>query len=409
MAVVLPIAIQKAVGGKAMTAQMTLQRAGPVSTPAGVRSAGFSAPNQAADVRKIQELLNLLGATQRPLSVNGTCDKALVDAILGIQRTVGVSRPDGQIDPAKGNNTLVRLNELAKPLVTQTAEHVSVFQHGGIRVRWSGKKPPAPYRMLLTIAGSGGLEFKTGQRVPAGRLGDFMEVTDRPGSDLLDKSNVADFLAIMERRKLWGKPGKVYLVVWRDEAVVSVSQPKSLDCPVQPWKKSLTPTAIGAGDDGPNLKYVGTGNNGSVLVPKKLNGAYFWKRDRVFVTKADDRGFDCITFVGSLYNVEAGAPYGSSAAMATELGASAVSWQNPNGDNIANGQAKGEVIKDYFDVAAHTGTYLLWHGSHIVLVVNKTVHEFSQSKGKYNSESAQSWMSDSRSYHLYALPAGKQF
>ncbi len=415
MAVTLPVSIGKAVGGSAQIAQMTVARAGAVSTPAGVRPAGFSAPNQPADVRKIQELLNLVGATSSPLALTGTCDKALVEAITGIQRTLGLVRPDGQIDPAIGNNTLVKLNRLAEPLVIQTAELVSVFEHGGYRVRCSAKKPPPPYRILLTITSGEGIGFRPGQRVPAGQLGDFMEVTERSGGDLVDKRNVAELLAIMERRKLWGRQGSLYLVVWRDGAVVSVSRSKALDCPVQPWKKALTPTALGSGDDGPSLKYVGTGNSGSVLVPGKINGARFWKRQTKFVTKASDRGFDCITFVGSLYQKEAGAPYASAPAMAAELDAQAVAWTSPDGETIASGQAKGKVIKDYFRAAGHAGTYLLWYPSqgeepgHIVLVADAKVHEFSWKKGKYNTESVEAWTRDGKTYHLYALRPDKQF
>lgn len=402
------VTIREAVGGKPVYVEQSVASVGPMSSPATGRQVGFSAPNKPEDVLKIQGLLNLLGATPRKLKENGTCDGELVEAIKSMQKIVGLKRPDGQIDPARGTNTIVKLNALVKPLTLARVEDRSAAL-GGYVVKYTERTPPAPYRVLLTVAPAATLTIKAGQRVAQATLTNFMEVTKLSGSHLIDKSNMHALLKIMEARGLWGATGHFALVVLRDDAIVSISATKALDCPIKPWSGGLTPAALGAGDDGPGLQYVGEGNSGSLFIPGKINGKRFWKRATKLITKKEDRGFDCITYTGSLYEIEAGAAYGTSAAMAGELDAEAVEWSNTDGDKIENGIAKGEIIKKYFDVAAHTGTHLLWHGSHIVMVVNKQVHEFSQSKGGYATKAAKDWMSDAQQYHLYSLPTSKQF
>ena len=48
-------------------------------------------------------------------------------------------------------------------------------------------------------------------------------------------------------------------------------------------------------------------------------------------------------------------------------------------------------VKEFF-AADRPGRYLMWSGGHVVLVDNKTVHEFSSSKGGYATTDVLTWL-----------------
>ena len=76
---------------------------------------------------------------------------------------------------------------------------------------------------------------------------------------------------------------------------------------------------------------------------------------------------------------------------------------------LTNGMGKGKAVKKYFEGGNTTGTYLFWKGSHITIIVNKTVHEFGHSAGGYKTKPIDKRASDNTDYYLYKLPADKQF
>ena len=72
-------------------------------------------------------------------------------------------------------------------------------------------------------------------------------------------------------------------------------------------------------------------------------------------------------------------------------------------------RGKGNVVKKYFEGANTNGAFLLWKGNHITIVVNKVVNEFSAGQGGYKDTAVKDWVSDNTDYHLYKLPANRQF
>ena len=395
------VVIQKAVGGKLVTGGATGNR----MTIQG--SSSYSAANDANDVRKIQELLNLLAVPKQPLPLSGKCGPELVEAIASFQK-LWPGTADGQVDP--NGTTLRRMNTLATPLEPSEPSKVHPTL-GAFLIKYTGQRPPEPYRVLLNLTSIAPPTLLPGK--PLGQeAANCMEVTTRPSTGLLSKENLAEFLALVEKRKVWGdKKAAIRLVVIRDDQVVSVSTHKVFNAPVQPWAKAVEPKEIGKGDDGPKLQYIGTGDApfiGRYFYSKPIGGKYYWKYGSELVTEDKYRGFDCITFVGSLYLMEptsgADNPFANSQNMADALGAEAVEWTDAKKQNhVKEGEAKGSVIKKFFAEPDHNGTYLLWKGSHITLVIDKTVYEFGHSAGGYKETAVSSWVGDTVDYHLYSL------
>jgi Putative peptidoglycan binding domain len=442
------VTISKAVGGRLRT--------GGATSPLGMSVPGsyfYDVANDASDVRKIQDLLNRLAVSRVPIPVTGRCDPETVDGIMTFQKLFpGLPAPDGKVDP--GGKTLARMNAVASPLELKAPKLISP-DYGAYQLQYTGTRPPEPYRVLLNVCTQSPLPLVADNAL--GQEGEYcMEVTTRPSTGLLDAHNLPEFLGLVEKRDLWAdKTAFVRLIVVRDTLVVSVSNAQQFKPPVKPWAKSVTPTELGAGDDGPKLKYIGSGEApfiGRYFYSKKIGGKCYWKYASELVTEQQYRGFDCITFVGSVYLKDATTannPYASSANMASALGATALVWKSPElieaerkeaakaeaekkkeaamteaqkkdaaqkkkkfaeENQIQDGEGKGAAVKKYFaQLSGNTGTYLLWKGSHITLVINKRVHEFGHSKGGYSVTDVSNWVGDTVDYHLYSLPADKQF
>jgi len=202
------------------------------------------------------------------------------------------------------------------------------------------------------------------------------------------------------------------------------------DSPVRPYKGALSPVAIGTDRGLPKMIYAGTGAAPFV-------GRYFQKiGDRHYFTyggrlETDNafRGFDCITYVGSAYGISAASGnMTSSANLATAMGASPVNWtqpvpvpapapgQSPGSSPgqppapatplaITGGIGTGTAIKAFFQDPARTGSYLIWTGGHIRVIVNKTVHEWSppSDKNGYEAGPVATQVRNGTTYHLYSL------
>ena len=400
------VSIKKAVGGKE-------NRSGISTTGGQCRVVvTYSAPNDSADVIQIQQLLNKLAVTMQPIPVNGICDERTVQGIREFQSWYG-GIVDGQVDP--GGTTLRRMNALAEPIDLQAISLTSP-KKGAYTVAYKVETPPKVYRLLLLMTYQTCSDISPGFGLNPYLESNCMEITGKKKSRLLDKDNLSEFMTLIEQNRLWGLTGSLRLLLMKDRKLVSVSSERSFSAPIQPYAGKLTPWDIGKGDAGPKLTYIGTGKSpfiGRYFYNEKIGGKYFWKYGSTLVTENQNRGFDCITFVGSCFavatNIGGVNPYLSSDNMATALKASYVGWEKSKTEKIVDGEGKGSLIKSYFEQAGKEGTFLLWKGSHIVLVHNKEVYEFAASKKGFVKTALKNWVGDNTSYHLCSLPADKQF
>ena len=408
--------IQAAVGGKPTTSGGVCYDKAPAFPP--LADTTFSAPNNRADVLTVQKLLNASRISTRSVPESGICGTETVVAISEAQllfnRSFGGSTVDGQVDP-KGK-TLERLNMIVEPLKLNEITQPNVeYKRGIFRISYTNsaiKKLCPPYRLLLNIGTAAPTAIKAGSALPTLEAGYSIDVSTRPNTDLLDDDNINAFLDILDAQKLWSTKAAARLILLKEGVVISISKPQEFQSLVKPYSGQLLPWDLGQMQ--PTLKYQGNAETeqfwGRVLY--QIGNRYYFKYGPKLETDTDKHGFDCITFVGSLYLVQpvAGAdnPYGNSQNLASSLNATAVSWDDGDGNKIENGYAKGDKVKKYFEVGANTGTYLFWKGSHMTLINNKTVHEFAASVGGYRASPVENWAGDSTNYHLYKLPADKQ-
>ncbi len=406
---------------------------GLVGSPMQIPQSSTEVPNHAEDVRKIEALLNDTLRIARPMPVDGICDHQLVSVICDVQRELGLT-PDGVISPT--GKTLRLLNGIAHPAELTKAQ-VGNFEKGmydiAYREYYEDPKFPACFDLLLSLGNANPMVYVGGE-VPASEYEFAIDVREERRSDVLTKDNIVKFLDALARLKLWAKKCKLRLYLIHERRLVWQSNEREIDAPVAPYEGRLTPAAFGTAPSQPKMVYVGTG--GHPFIGRRLwkIGAKYWFRygSRV-TTENQHRGMDCINFVGSVYQIATrlpptANPYFSSPNMADELGASPVVWtetlpppappqpgQQPVPPQqplqIANGQGTGEAIKKYFEDPTRTQTYLIWTGGHIRIIVNKTVHEWAHSSNGYKSGpvSAEATVKDNTTYHLYSLPANRQF
>lgn len=207
-----------------------------------------------------------------------------------------------------------------------------------------------------------------------------VDVTKRNQKDLLNATNLPQFLSFIGRQKLWGTQGTCRLFVMRGSTVLEQSNEQRFDCPVRPYVGRLCPE-LGKGDTGPQLQYTGV-VNGRMLYQPAIDGCYYFAYGGKFETDNRMRGLNCITYAGAVFGVDpacgAMSCYGTQ--LANHLGAQPCDLENKT----------GQEIKAYF-VRSPKGTYLMWSSTHTVIVVNGMVHEFSQGRGGYVSTSIQQW------------------
>jgi hypothetical protein len=216
-------------------------------------------------------------------------------------------------------------------------------------------------------------------------LSNAMEVTGKPHASLIDPSNLAAFLALIgKQRTLWGTKGRCQLFIKKGPTLLGVSNALEFACPVRPYVGKLQPS-LGEGDTGPELKYTGTPPHypdGRVLHVPAIDGCYYFSHGDQFETDNQKRGFNCITYVGAVFGVDAKSKAMSSygTQLANHCGCTAVGCENQ----------PIEAVRAFF-VQHPKGTYLMWSAHHIVIVLNATVHEFREKLGGYNTQPIASW------------------
>ncbi len=214
-----------------------------------------------------------------------------------------------------------------------------------------------------------------------------IDVTRQNPKDLLTPANLPVFLArIGNRRTWWGTTGHCRLFLTRGGSVIAQSNEQPFDCPVRPYVGSLRPE-LGRGDGGPPLQYTGTPPrypDGRMLHVPAIDGCYYFAFANRFETRNAMRGFNCITYAGAVFGVDAGAStrpmsvYGTQ--LANHCGCIPCDLENKTLEDVRGFFAKNP-----------RGTYLMWSEHHTVVVVNATVHEFRERRRGYNVEPISRW------------------
>lgn len=215
-----------------------------------------------------------------------------------------------------------------------------------------------------------------------------LDVTGRNANDLLGPDNMPRFLALIGNGQLWGKRARCRLIVSKAGQVVAEALSPPFDCPVRPYFGVLTPSSVGNGGTGPKLRYTGNGTGRMLRMPA-IDGCYYFAWAGRFETSDSMRGYDCTTYAGAVFGVDAatGAMSGYGTKLANHLGASQCNLENKTGDDI----------RKYFS-GSPRGTFLMWSDSHVVVILNAVVHEFSQSKGGYAATPIAFWGFGSKRY-----------
>jgi len=349
----------------------------PVSIAQSVGEGGINSPN---DVVQIDALLHKIGMLP-PIC---PLEKTRNDAIRRFQEIWGLrSRGvfDGKIDP--GGGTLAKLNATAAPLALKPIV-LGMAEHGAYLISFAPAAPPAPYRLWLGVW-------------PV--AGEYIDVTGASSSDVMTKDNLASLLELIKRKRAWGTPLQLRLYVALDNRVISESNPQNFICPVQPHNGKLLP--LDEVNNGAKLTYQG---NATAKPPSfwgrmfhQVAGyeGYFFKYGGMLETDAAKRGFDCITYAGTV----CGAPttrMAASSDLVAAMGATActvVTQDGAAGETVTTtlDSAQPKYVKEFFKTNT-TGSYLMYSGGHIVVVVDGVVHEFSSSKQGYAATAVATWL-----------------
>ncbi len=208
----------------------------------------------------------------------------------------------------------------------------------------------------------------------------LMDVTGVPSGSHLGGRRLLEFLRILDRLEpgKWGQSIYCQLVVCDDQGI-EVSGGRSatvlVKAPVKPWVGALDPDRFAAdktimycfadrrigytGDKetyfGQYLRKVPGDNNASRL--------YFTFKNTL-QTDPTYRGFDCICFVGNIYQVEPGPAYMGGEAMAAELDGEAAVELN-----------RSELVKFLKTEEGKTGWYLIYTKGHVGLIRDGVLYE----------------------------------
>jgi hypothetical protein len=230
-----------------------------------------------------------------------------------------------------------------------------------------------------------------------------MDVTRQNPKDLLTPANLPLFLSLIgKHRTWWGTKGRCRLFVTRGGATLAQSNEQAFDCPVRPYVGPLRPE-LGRGDAGPALRYTGTPPkypDGRMFHVPAIDGCHYFAFGNRFETSNAMRGFNCITYAGAVFGVDARASSKPMSAYGTQLA-------NHCGCIPCDVENKDlDEVRAFF--ARHPrGTFLMWSEHHTILVVNGIVHEFRELRRGYNTEPIAQWAHHDKRWWVRRAP--KQF
>ncbi|AHG90076.1 Peptidoglycan-binding domain 1 protein [Gemmatirosa kalamazoonensis] len=365
----------------------------------GEKYLGKPAPNKADDVRKLQTLFRKVFGSRAPAFKDGVYDDAVKEAITRFQSAWG-GTPDGTVDPH--GQTLKRIDRLANPLTLKPITLARVLEAydkgklvsdgGGYRIAYGtcdgGPLPPAAsgYSPVLTVMTDA----------------NAIDVGGRPAYDVMNLANLAELLGIFDRLGVWGGvPVQIRIQLRYGPDVVTTSDPQLLTTPLLPHNGRMLP--LDEENNGPKLTYQGDPAAADfhgrmfVQVPGFSKNLFVWAGQ--FETRNENRGFDCITYVGTTCGAS-NFHMAESADLAASLNATTVSVQHTEKDKkgkdvtttVQLEQAEPKYVKEFFAGTA-PDDYLMWSGGHIVLVSGGNVYEFKASEPSgYNCTPVDDWL-----------------
>jgi hypothetical protein len=207
-------------------------------------------------------------------------------------------------------------------------------------------------------------------------------------------TDLPSFLQELKFYNLWEKTLGCKIVVGANPKT-RTDLDVELKTPVAPYQGGIGPeNAAVLGDSAP-LRYVGTGKApyiGRMLHPP-IAGMRFFKYGGHLTADVTERGFDCITYVGSLFGAQSHMEK-TGKELAEHLAAKPV-------PGIPD-SAEAKVVEKYFDNAGSGRTYLLWSGGHVVTVIDRTVHEFTPTAtGGYRATPVVAWLREGTHANLH--------
>lgn len=261
----------------------------------------------------------------------------------------------------------------AIPTLKLNPPQIGFIRNGGYVISYTGTIPP-------------GIKLWLG--LPD--LNNAMEVSGRNRTNIIDRNNMATFLALIRKKQTWwGGTGKCRLFAKQGESIIAQSNIEEFPCPVQPFAGCLSPD-FGKGDSGPKLRYTGTPPkypDGRVLRIPAIDGYYYFAYAGKFETDDKWRGFNCITYVGSVFGVDAnsGAMSAYGTQLANHCGCAPVGCENET----------LQKVKTFFK-SHREGTYIMWSAIHTVIVFKGIVYEFRKPRGGYNMQDINEWEHESK-------------
>jgi hypothetical protein len=356
-------------------------------------SVGKGGVNAPADVQRVNELLNSIGLLESTFAN----DQARDDALTRFQEIWGLHGRHGQYDGKveRDGTTLRKLNETASPH-RLTYRGQKKIRSGGYLISYTPHAPPPPYRVLL------------------GESPEPMEsidVTDAISYDVITATNLPALLKLIDRKQRWGGNLNPRLFIVLDRKLVSASDPIAIPCPVAPHRSTLLPLS----DKGPGMTYQG-------LYPKAywgrwledvpgFDGSFFAvgydpgdpKGHARFETDRSHRGFDCITYAGTVSGAPPNVMHTGDELAAwfdPPLIQCSVQKTTPSGvaEQVKLEEADWGDVATYFSVQT-AGHFLMWSSGHVVIVANGIVHEFTNLGGGYRETAVQDWLKASHNEH----------
>lgn len=216
---------------------------------------------------------------------------------------------------------------------------------------------------------------------------------------------LSTFLSYLYSHSLWRTATRKSIachIVLGDNAKTAQSAKLELVPPVAPYTGKLGTINLKALGTNAPIQYVGTGAHPFIgrMLHKPIDSRYFFKYAGRLETDLTKRGFDCITYVGSVFGAQSHMDK-KGKELAEHLGATAVA-------GVPDDSAPATVYKHFAKSGEGDGTYVLWSGGHTVIVHDKTVHEFQapapRGEGKYVSTPVLEWLAEGkRNKYKYGL------